>query len=280
MTTAPWRPLRGVDPTRLSAARLQTHHAVQWLARMARAYVAVRPDDGHTNLGWDDAFGGLVTHPLPDGARLGLRIADLTLTLLDETGGTTKEALALDGRRDADARDWLGRHASARGRDPHALDAALPYGLPAHEVASGGTYAALAEPLGELATWFANANAVLEAVRQQIVAQKLEAPPVRCWPHHFDLDTLVTVAPGRTSGVGFEPGDDHYDEPYFYVSLYPVPKGVALPPLPAIGHWHTTNFTAAIAPAHRIVAAKDQGAEVAAFLRAATDATIAALRRG
>jgi hypothetical protein len=101
---------------------------------------------------------------------------------------------------------------------------------------------------------------------------------VRCWPHHFDLDTLVTLAPGRTTGIGFEPGDEHYDEPYFYVSLYPAPDMAALPPLPTIGHWHAKNFTAAIAPAHRIVAAKDQGAEVAGFLQAAVQAAIAGLR--
>ena len=86
------------------------------------------------------------------------------------------------------------------------------------------------------------------------------------------------VAPGRTSGVGFEPGDDYYDEPYFYVSVYPAPDAARLPPLPPIGHWHAKNFTAAVATAQRILQTNDQGADVAAFLRAATDATIAALK--
>jgi hypothetical protein len=62
------------------------------------------------------------------------------------------------------------------------------------------------------------------------------------------------------------------------VSIYPAPDIASLPALTPIGHWHTRNFTAAVAPAHRIVAVKDEGAEVAAFLRAATDATIAALK--
>ena len=43
----------------LHAARLQAHYAAQWLARAARAYVPAQPDDRHTSLGWDDAFGGL-----------------------------------------------------------------------------------------------------------------------------------------------------------------------------------------------------------------------------
>ncbi len=106
------------------------------------------------------------------------------------------------------------------------------------------------------------------------------APPVRCWPHHFDLDTLVTVAPGRTCGVGFSPGDDYYDEPYFYVSLFPAPDAATLPRLGSIGHWHTKNFTAAVATARRIVDAEHQGGEVERFLRAASAAAIDALRPG
>ena len=78
-----WRPIRAFDRARFAAARLQAHHATQWLARTARAYVPARPDDGHTSLGWDDAFGGFVSHPLPDGARLGLRFADLSLALIE-----------------------------------------------------------------------------------------------------------------------------------------------------------------------------------------------------
>jgi hypothetical protein len=134
-----------------------------------------------------------------------------------------------------------------------------------------------AAALDALAAWFSNADAALCAVRDAIIARGLAAPAVRCWPHHFDLDTLVTVAPGRTTGVGFEPGDDSYDEPYFYVSVFPAPDVGRLPALPPIGHWHTTNFTAAVAPAQRILAAPEQGTAVATFLRAATDATIAAL---
>ena len=97
----------------LHAARLQAHYAAQWLARAARAYVPAQADDRHTNLGWDDAFGGLVTHPLPDGSRLGLRIADLTLAFLD----VHPHALALDGRAEAEVRTWLGGHiAGAQSR--------------------------------------------------------------------------------------------------------------------------------------------------------------------
>jgi hypothetical protein len=273
MTT--WRPILGFDRACFAAARLQAHHATQWLARTARAYVPARPDDSHTSLGWDDAFGGFVSHRLPDGARLGLWFADLTLALIEGDATSPQDVFPLAGRCDPDACAWLMGHAGMRNLDPAALDAPLPYMLA--ERPGGGTYAVDAKALGQLATWFSNAKGALDEVRTEIVAQNLDAPPVRCWPHHFDLDTLVTVAPGRTTGVGFEPGDDYYDEPYFYVSVSPAPDVGRLPALPPIGHWHTKHFTAAIAPAQRILAARDPGADVAAFLRAATDATTAAL---
>ena len=62
-----WRSPRGIAPARLAAARLQAHHAAQWLARAARAHIMAWPDDGHTNLGWDDALGG-VYHAAGSGA--------------------------------------------------------------------------------------------------------------------------------------------------------------------------------------------------------------------
>ncbi|MGH6975180.1 MAG: hypothetical protein ACRED6_11175, partial [Stellaceae bacterium] len=69
-----------------------------------------------------------------------------------------------------------------------------------------------------------------------------------------------------------------YDEPYFYVSPYPYPVAARLPPLPSLGHWHTRGFTAAIAPAIRVLATRDRQAESVAFLRIATDGAVAALR--
>jgi len=149
--------------------------------------------------------------------------------------------------------------------------------MPVRESAAVYAAAELAEFLRVLAVWYSNANAVLGAMRLDIIGRIPDVPPVRCWPHHFDLDTLITVAPGRTTGVGFSPGDDFYDAPYFYVSLYPGPDVASLPRLPAIGHWHAKPFTAAIATARRIVEAGDQKREVEAFLHDAVEIAIKVL---
>ena len=270
-----WKRVGTVMQAELHEARLQAHYAAQWLARAARAFVPARPDDGHTSLLWDDAFDGLTTQTLPNGSQLGLRIAGLTLVLRNGAD----QAFTLDARNDADARAWLGRHLSAAGMDAHALDAPSPYEMPGHPIADGAAYAAArsGDALGELANWYANANASLGGIRQQLAARKLAAPPARCWPHHFDLDTLVSLGGERTVGAGFSPGDEYYDEPYFYVSLYPAPDIAALPGLHMVGHWHDMDFAAAIAPASRIVAGKDCQAGTEEFLRTTVDIALKTL---
>lgn len=107
-----------------------------------------------------------------------------------------------------------------------------------------------------------------------MIERKLAASPVYCWPHHFDLATQIKL-PIRNAdttgdiGVGFSPGDEYYDEPYFYVSVYPEPDPAILPMLPAMGHWHTHEFTAGVKPAHKILTATDQASETDNFLQGA-----------
>jgi hypothetical protein len=277
VSDAKWRTIENVDRPRLRAARLQAHYATQWLARAAYAYVPAQPDDRHSNLGWDDIRGGLVTRALPDGTQIGLRFRDLALMIF--TSADPTYIFRLHGRRDADVRAWLGSAVADRGFDPAALDAPLPYQLPPSNIGSAEAYSAAddAGSLDDLARWYANANDVMEAARLSLVARNIAAPPVRCWPHHFDLDSLVQLRPGYFIGIGFEPGDDYYDEPYFYVSLYPAPDVASLPDPPAIAHWHAKGFTAAVAPATRIAEARDQKGEVEAYLEFAIDTGLKAL---
>jgi hypothetical protein len=159
----------------------------------------------------------------------------------------------------------LSEHLGARGLDAHALNAPSPYEMPAHAVSQGAAYgpAGLTDALAELAAWFGNAGLSLGSIQRQMIGRKFAASPVRCWPHHFDIATLTT-----------SPGDEYYDEPYFYVSVYPEPDPATLPRLPMLGHWHLRDFMAVVAPAHKIVAAKNQQAETDDFLWAAVDGAI------
>ena len=49
-----------VDPATLVAARQACHLACQWPSKAARANLSAKPDDSHSNLGWNGALGALV----------------------------------------------------------------------------------------------------------------------------------------------------------------------------------------------------------------------------
>jgi hypothetical protein len=49
------------------------------------------------------------------------------------------------------------------------------------------------------------------------------------------------------------PGDDYYDEPYFYVNVYPVPsKDRLVARLDGGGTWHTRDWIGAVLPSSRL----------------------------
>src|SRR5439155_5293437 len=83
-------------------------------------------------------FDGFATHLMQGGMCLSLKIAHLTLVLHSDE--RTIQSFSLDGRTDAQARQWLGEQLGARGLDARALDASSPYEMPAHAVTQGGAY--------------------------------------------------------------------------------------------------------------------------------------------
>ena len=264
-----WTEIGRAEATALGAARVQAHHAVQWATRAARAVLAPKDDDSHTNLGWDAAHAALLSHDLPGGnrpLRVGLRPADMTLIAL--SGGRPQGTFALNGESDGAAGDWTAQVLTDSGLDPARLDDPLRYNLPPRD----GPYDVRAEApaFRELARYYANAAALLGG----FAAGETGASPVRCWPHHFDIATLISLEGGdpetaRSIGIGLSPGDESYGEPYFYVTPWPYPEADRLDDIAAIGRWHSAGFVAYVVTGSEIAALDDGGAAVAAALDAA-----------
>ncbi len=97
-----------------------------------------------------------------------------------------------------------------------------------------------------------------------------ETSPIQVWPHHFDLamlwlpgekiageDPSDEEASDKQMNFGFVFGDAAIPEPYFYVTVYPLPAGLTDLPLPAGTHWHTQGFTAAVLPYRRLIEERD-----------------------
>jgi hypothetical protein len=244
-----------IDPASLVDTRLQVHHAAQLVVALGISFLPAADDDSHTNLEWlpGRALAGRTIPGRPP-FRGALRLDPLILMMLDESGDVLDE-YRLAGRTLAQGFRWLQEAVRAAGGPAERLTDKKHYSIPPHPVGEGAPFVP-DEALGrELGAYYHVASLALGEIR----AGRAEASEVRCWPHHFDIATLLTLAPGKTVGVGLSPGDDSYAEPYFYVSPYPYPKG-PLPPL-RTGLWHTTHWVGAVLPAGQLCRGKTAEAQ-------------------
>jgi len=273
-----WDLLGQVAPRDLRGAREQAHWAVQVIAAAGETFCAHEADTSHTSMSWDAALAGLVGRALPGEAacRIGVRVPDLALCLLGPDGVPRAE-LRLAGRTLPEAYRWTSEAFRAATRGAAGRPLIHPgFELPEHALAHGGRFAR--DPgLAELARWFGNAD----AAQHRLAQQTRGAGPVRCWPHHFDIASLIEIEPGqvgraaRTVGVGLSPGDASIDAPYLYVNHSPATSRLALPPL-AAGEWIREGWIGAALRGSQIVAAGDAAAQeslLRAFLASAVPAS-------
>lgn len=260
--TLPWPPVDVLNPASLVDTRLQVHHAAQLVVALGISLLPPLADDSHTNLEWLPGR-ALAGRSIPGDRefRGALRLDPLILLILDESGDVLDE-YRLGGRTLAQAFRWLINSVREQGVDASRMTDRKHYTIPAHPVAQGAVFQPDENAARQLSAWYDGANQALSRVK----SARSNTSEVRCWPHHFDLATLITLAPGRTVGAGLSPGDDSYAEPYYYVTPSPYPA-TPLPPL-GLGLWHTTGWVGAVLPGSQLAArnAEDQRATVQAFL--------------
>ena len=257
LLTGNWTKLGAVPPDSLSGARLQAHYASQILAAVGKCLLKPRADDSHTAVQWLDRLQALVGDEIPGGLRVGLRLRDLRLLLLTKDGNELASH-SLTGRTLKGGIQWLTEQlADETGTKDRPVIVRPDYEMPQSDLEGSGKFDPDAAALGELARWFANADRAL----QFVAAREREALQVRCWPHHFDVATLLNLDPyepaekARTIGVGMSPGDGSYRQPYFYVTPWPYPKTADLPGLTGGGVWHRDGWTGAILSGAKLTSA-------------------------
>ena len=266
MITTALRPERA---TALSDARLQFHHAVQLATAAAISYLPPKADDSHTNLEWLASDGRLASNRIPSSKpfRIAVRAADLEFSLLDANDAVLA-SMPLNQRTIGDAAGWLRTRLRDLGVDPRLFTLRRHYEIPHHAVDDGARFdTSDTEAFTQLSAWFDTGATILQSM-QDLSGHTSD---VRCWPHHFDIAVLIDVAPGKTIGVGMEPGDVYYDEPYFYVNTTPAltsPPSVALP---SGGVWHAREWIGAVLRGS-LISADSASDEVRAFLVSAVAA--------
>ena len=245
---ATWQTLATVPVSDLVEAKVQLHWAAQIVAAFGNTLLQPQPDDSQSNLGWVESYRALCSHSTSDGWSVGLRLADLTLLFLS-SNSTIRAEFNLSGKNLQQGLEWLTvtypKFSGTESSKPFTL---REYDMPSHPVGKNAAFC-----LGPVATfqelqhWYANAHHVIHGIS----GQWREASPIRCWPHYFDIATLVSlnISKGRDStgsiGCGMSPGDASYAEPYFYVTVWPYPEKDTLPDL-TVGKWHAEGFVAAV----------------------------------
>ncbi len=278
-----WDRIGTIEPAELADPALELQWAAQLLAAAGQTFVAPRADDSHRAMSWDAALGGFLGEAFTDGYpfRLGLRVDDLTLCLIDQTDATLG-AMALGGATLDDAYAWLrtGLSQYMGGTGPQIERPG--FRIPAHAVGSGARFSTnVGSELTVLAALYGGAAELLS----DIAGRTAGASPVRCWPHHFDIATLITLPGGaidgsaRTVGVGMAPRDGGYESWYWYVTPWPYPDVEGLPALRPPARWHTEGWTGAVLRGTDVVAtpATRRHDRVAAFLEEGVAAATRAL---
>lgn len=278
-SAAYWEKLGDPSPDSLVDARLQLHHAARIASSVGFTFVEPAKDGSHTNLEWVDSLGALASKPVAGDPSFhaALDVAGLRLLLISgEDRRTILGFFDLDGQTVEAAYAWL-ESAVERFAGSKLSKGIVrsPNPVPAHPVAGGQSFSfAAPEAFAELRRWFANSDRLC----RKIEAETPQASPVRCWPHHCDMATLIEFQPaqgrdsGRSIGVGMTPGDEDYSEPYLYVTPWPYPHDPPLPPLAGEGRWHSEGWLGAVLTGPNLVAAggaDEQSQRATGFLSSA-----------
>ncbi len=279
-----WQEVGSPVPAALVDARLQLHWAAQVVGAVGHTFATPEPDDSHTALTWVAGSDMMVGQPVGRDRTLqsALAPARMALRVLSAADGSALDEFALSGATLDQAYAWMAQALESHsGGEIVGQLTRRDYDMPDHPVGRGTEFHDDdRRATAEVTRWFANASRVLGLV----VRARHEAQPLRLWPHHFDIATLIPllgpVGEEPSVGLGLSPGDQTYPEPYWYLTAWPTPQHPTLPPLAGKGRWHTDGWIGAVLLGTDVVLAgrgPAQAALVGEFLESAIPAAIALL---
>lgn len=220
----------------------EIHWSSQYLVAAAKSFLEEKPDDSHTNLGFNPETASLYTRDLQGRGRLEYAIAEKKLRW-DELGLEWQ----LEGRTHPEILRALHKAFADSGMNSayrFDLHYELPYDLPK----SGYTYT----ESGTDTLAYHIAQRTLGQNGMRAISEKY-GQEVRVWPHHFDSGLFLNGLREDELSVGLglaipDALSDHY---YFFISAYL--NGVAVEPsgfgdAPGNGRWISGGFKGAILP--------------------------------
>ena len=243
-----WQELAISNLNALVPVRNQLHYAVQFIAAAGKHLIEPRPDDSHTSVSWNQASSSFMGQPILNKHNyfISLKPAILELSICNDKKIPLK-SISLHQNSRTSILAWMRSSLSEIGIESKNLWLEMHYEIPDHPLAHGEDFELINTEYFEFfSEIYSNADNIFSAIKKLIP----ETSEVRCWPHHFDIATLISLDPNkdaeqaRSIGIGMSPGDAEFASPYFYITPWPYPdKSKKLPDISGPGSWHTKSWS-------------------------------------
>lgn len=216
-----WETLQNVSLSQLEMNRGLLHQAIQIVGAVPRSLLPEDPTDGSASLNWDSSRKTLVADPIEINGNktyVGLGLSNAILFIKTEK---EIETFDLNGHSTIDGLNWVKSELNKLGYDSEKVTLKLPYEIPAYDSAKNLNFDS--QGIEEIARLYNNIHILLHPLTQKWAS----AFDVKCWPHHFDIATLIPIeedAKGevvKSIGIGLSPGDEGTNEPYIYINAWP-----------------------------------------------------------
>lgn len=237
-----------INIEKLIATRKSLHQAVQLVSAVPRNLLPPDPTDSMSSLEWNTQLSSLESLPVPSehgDIRAGLSLA--TFALYITVNQDSKAALEMSGKSVNQGLDWLKVELARLNFEAESVNLEVPYEIEHYDYAT--SLQVNTEALGVFSQLYQNTAEVLSGITKKWT----DAYDIRCWPHHFDLATLIPLASDaggevlKSIGIGLSPGDDGINEPYIYVNIWPQVEIEMLKKLQLrLGHWNTEGWSGGV----------------------------------
>ncbi len=267
-----WKTISSFDLEEWIVVREQLHQATQSIAAVGRHFLKHSEEDENAVLSWRAGDQSLVgkTVAAPSGEVL-VGINFEQLRLLVEGQGQNIATQEITGSTFAQLMMWLEGQLGQLGLPIEKFSANLPYEIPAYPTQKGESFSIKpSDTLTQFGRLYYNTFITLENLRSNFS----DVGEVTVWPHHFDQAISVKLKNSGTPdtstylGLGMSPGDEHYNEPYFYVNSWPYAEESKLKDLPH-GHWHSENWVGAVLRVSELWSMSSQNLAVEDFFKGA-----------
>jgi hypothetical protein len=162
---------------------------------------------------------------------------------------------------------WLKQNLAELGIKADHISLDLPYEIENYDYSEA--LVVDKQALQEYADLYQNTQNSL----QNVLTNWEEAFDIRCWPHHFDLATLIplkTDSEGeilKSIGVGLSPGDEGVEEPYVYVNIWPqVDLNILEKHSLSTGQWNKSGWSGAVLTYAQMLCSKNQEGDYQSFI--------------